>query len=92
MLNIFKCQEDGEFHFSAQSAMIWISQLGIIYDCWDNQLETKADEVYLRDIDLKFKRTINKTEQVSFEGFFPKHCKKEIIRGFSVLQRCKNNC
>ena len=74
----FQMPGDGEFHFSAQSAMIWISQLGIIYGCWDNQLATKAGEVYLRDIDLKFKRTINKTEQVSFEGYFPKHCKKKL--------------
>lgn len=85
----FQMPGDDEFHFSAQSAMIWISQLGIIYGCWDNQLETKADEVYLRDIDLKFKRTINKTEQVSFEGFFPKHCKKKLSEGLVYYKDAK---
>lgn len=74
----FHMPGDGRFHFSAQSALIWISQLGIIYGCWDNQLEEKAGEVYLRNIDISFRRSINKTEQVRFEGFFPKHCKKKL--------------
>ncbi|RZM76465.1 hypothetical protein [Pseudoalteromonas rubra] len=74
----FQMPGDGRFHFSAQSAMIWISQLGIIYGCWDNQLSKKAGEVYLRDLDIKFKRTINTTEEVRFEGFFPKQCKKRL--------------
>lgn len=77
-VNQFQIMGDGQFHFSAQSAMIWISQLGIIYGCWDNQLTQKAGEVYLRDLDIKFKRTINKTESVRFEGFFPKYCKKQL--------------
>ncbi|QBF32653.1 hypothetical protein [Thalassococcus sp. S3] len=69
---------DGKFHFSAQSAMIWISQLGIIYGCWDNHLPKKVGEVYIRNLDITFKRVINKTEKVRFEGFFPKHCKKKL--------------
>ncbi len=77
-VNQFRAMGDGQFHLSAQSAMIWISQLGIIYGCWDNQLTEKAGEVYLRDLDIKFRRTINKTECVRFEGFFPKHCKKQL--------------
>jgi len=77
-VNQFKVMGDGKFHFSAQSAMIWISQLGIIYGCWDNQLTKKMGEVYLRNFDITFKQTINKTESVRFEGFFPKHCKKQL--------------
>lgn len=77
-VNQYKMMGDGKFHFSAQSAMIWISQLGIIYGCWDNQLSHKVGEVYLRSLDITFKRVINKTESVRFEGFFPKHCKKKL--------------
>lgn len=74
----FQMPGDGRFHFSAQSAMIWISQIGIIYGCWDNQLSEKVGEVYLRDLDLKFKKTINSTRAVRFEAFFPNHCKKRL--------------
>ncbi|MFC3032703.1 hypothetical protein ACFOEE_09235 [Pseudoalteromonas fenneropenaei] len=77
----FQMPGDGRFHFSAQSAIIWLSQLGIIYGCWDNQLAAKAGEVYLRDLDLKFKRTINTTQEVRFEGIFPKYCKKQLADG-----------
>ena len=85
----FQMPGDGQFHFSAQSAMIWISQLGIIYSCWDNQLEEKVGEVYLRSLDLKFKRPINKTQQVRFEGYFPKHCKKQISDNMVFYKNAK---
>ncbi|MGB0859092.1 MAG: hypothetical protein ACPGSJ_03915 [Pseudoalteromonas spongiae] len=76
----FQMPGDGQFHFSAQSAMLWISQLGIIYGCWDNQLPEKAGEVYLRDFDIKFKRTVNSLTEVKFEAFFPTHCKKALSK------------
>jgi len=85
----FQMPGDGQFHFSAQSAMIWLSQLGIIYGCWDNQLSKKVGEVYLRDLDIKFKRTINTTKEVRFEGFFPKHCKKQLSPGLMYYKNAQ---
>lgn len=74
----FSMMEGGKFHLSAQSAMILISQLGIIYGCWDNHLAKKMGEVYVRNLDITFKREITKTESVRFQGFFPKNCKKKL--------------
>lgn len=61
---------DGAFHLSAQAALVWISQLGIIYGCWENQLPRKLGEVYLRDVSLRFNRPVRRTRQICFRGRF----------------------
>lgn len=69
---------DGQFHFSAQAAMQWVSQLGIIYGCWDNELSEKAGEVYLRNISLHFNRAISKTRNIEITLRFPASCQRRL--------------
>lgn len=72
----FPMPDDGRFHLSAQSAINWMSQLGIIYGCWDNGLARKAGEVYLRSMALSFHRPVAKTEGIMMEVHFPEHCRR----------------
>lgn len=62
---------DGDFHLSAQAAMAWMSQLAIIYGCWDNKLPQKIGEVYLRNMQLRFFRPVRKTRNILISAEIP---------------------
>lgn len=62
---------DGEFHLSAQAALAWMSQIAIIYGCWDNHLPEKAGEVYLRKMQLSFFRPVRKTQAIEICANIP---------------------
>lgn len=62
---------DGHFHLSAQAAMAWMSQIAIIYGCWDNGLPEKMGEVYLREMQLRFYRPVRKTEAIQISAKIP---------------------
>lgn len=49
---------DGVFHFAVPHAFIWLSQLAIIYACWEHGLAEKSSEAYLREINLQCRRKI----------------------------------
>ena len=67
----YAIDDDGEFHLSAQAAMAWMSQLAIIYGCWDNNLPKKVGEVYLRKMQLDFYRPVRKTCAIHISGSVP---------------------
>jgi hypothetical protein len=58
---------DDIFHLTVPLAFIWIAQLAIIFACWDHKLPKKSGEVFLREINIKCTRMINKTENILFE-------------------------
>lgn len=58
---------DGRFHLTIPSVFIWVSQLAIIYGCWEQKLPRKPGEIYVRDIQLKCKRPVNDPRQIDFE-------------------------
>lgn len=77
---------DGEFHLSAQAALVWISQLGIIYACWENALPRKMGEVYMRDLSLCFHRPVTRTQGIEFEVSFPGRCRR-VLSAETVFYR-----
>jgi hypothetical protein len=74
----YPAPSDGRFHLSAQTALVWISQIGIIYGCWENRLPRKMGEVFLRDVQLNFNRTINRTREICIMGEFRERNRREL--------------
>lgn len=69
---------DEAFHLSAIAALRWISQLGIIYACWEQSLPRKAGEVYLRDLALRFRDPVTRRHGIRIEVAFPKHARRRL--------------
>lgn len=61
---------DGVFHLSAQTALVWIAQIGIIYGCWENDLPRKMGEVFMRDLSLRFHRPVHRQSGIRIAGRF----------------------
>lgn len=72
---------DGRFHLSAQSALLWMSQLAIIYGCWDNKLPKKMGEVYLRSMTLAFNKPVTKTHAIEISANVAPECRRALPGG-----------
>ncbi len=57
---------DGTFHLTVPSVFIWVSQLAIIYACWEQCLPRKPGEIYVREIDLKCRRPVTSPRDIRF--------------------------
>jgi hypothetical protein len=55
---------DGQFHLTVPLVFVWIAQLGIIHGCIENELPRKEGEIYLREIQIKCRRPVNKTKGI----------------------------
>ena len=49
-------------HFTVPSALLVVSQLAIIYGCWDHRLDAKQGEHLLRHFSIKCKRQLSQPE------------------------------
>lgn len=54
----------GAFHLTVPVVFIWVAQLAIIYACWEHDLHQKPGEIFVRDIQLKCKRSVVTPEQI----------------------------
>lgn len=61
---------DGVFHLSAQTALVWIAQVGIIYGCWENNLPCKMGEVFMRDLSMRFNRPVHRCQAIRIAAKF----------------------
>jgi hypothetical protein len=62
----FFVPSDGVFHLTVPAVFVWVAQLAIIYGCWEHNLPKKPGEIYIREIDLKCKRTVKAVEGIEF--------------------------
>ena len=69
---------DGRFHLSVPQAFIWIAQLALIHGCWDNHLDRKPGEIWIRSITLECKRPISNVEEISLQL---KSTSKRLVKG-----------
>jgi len=69
---------DGRFHLSLLQAFIWVGQLALIHGCWDNHLDRKPGEIFIRSITLECKRPISNVEDLSFHL---KTTSKRLVQG-----------
>ncbi len=63
-VNAYFGPSDGEFHLSGSMAMIWISQLSVIFTCYDNGMQQKNQEMYLRSFQLKCHQRVSELKNI----------------------------
>jgi hypothetical protein len=69
---------DGRFHLSLLQAFIWVGQLALIHGCWDNRLDRKPGEIFIRSMTLECKRPVSNVEDLSFHL---KSTSKRLVKG-----------
>lgn len=58
---------DGQFHLTTMMAIIWLSQLGIVYSCLDNGLKSKEHEFYMREFRVRCRKRILELNDILLE-------------------------
>lgn len=55
---------NGAYHLTVPVVFIWVAQLAIIYACWEQDLDRKPAEIFVRDIQLKCRRSVATPEHI----------------------------